>query len=428
VSRSFIGSSTRDGRNGLEKAKPYEIPKKLLWEAYQLIKSNGGSAGIDGQTIEGFEERLKDNLYKLWNRMSSGSYHPSAVRRVEIPKRSGGMRPLGIPTVTDRIAQMAAKMAFEPLLEPHFHEDSYGYRPNKSAHQALEKARQRCWRNDWVIDLDIKAFFDTIDPELMMKAVRKHTPPRWVELYIPRWLKAPAQDDQGTIYARDKGTPQGGVISPLLANLYLHYAFDMWMKRTHPDIGFERYADDIVIHCRSLAEAQELRQKIELRLAECKLAVNQEKTKIIYCKDSNRSGKHEETEFDFLGYGFQPRFVKSKQGKFFVSFSPAISRKAEKVIRDEIRSWKMHLRTDKDLDYLARVFNPKLRGWIQYYGKFRISALRGVCKMFQNILVKWAKRKFKCLKRKWARARDLIEKMSRKEPTRFIHWELGMCK
>ena len=411
----------------MEKAKPYEIPKKLLWEAYQLIKSNGGSAGIDGQTIEGFEERLKDNLYKLWNRMSSGSYHPQAVRRVEIPKKSGGMRPLGIPTVADRIAQMAAKMVFEPLLEPHFHEDSYGYRPNKSAHQALEKARERCWRNDWVIDLDIKAFFDTIDPELMMKAVRKHAPPRWVELYIPRWLKAPAQDDQGTIYVRDKGTPQGGVVSPLLANLYLHYAFDMWMKRTHPAIGFERYADDIVIHCRSMKEAQELKREIERRLAECKLAVNQEKTRIIYCKDSNRTGKYEQTEFDFLGYSFQPRFVKSKQGKFFISFSPAISRKAEKAIRDEMRSWKMHLRTHKDLGYLAGVFNPKLRGWIQYYGKFRISALRGLCKMFQNILVKWAKNKFKRLKQSWVRARDFIEKVSRKEPTRFIHWELNMC-
>ena len=411
----------------MEKAKPYEIPKKLLWEAYQLVKSKGGAAGIDGQTIEGFEERLKDNLYKLWNRMSSGSYHPQAVRRVEIPKKSGGMRPLGIPTVADRIAQMAAKMVFEPLLEPHFHEDSYGYRPNKSAHQALEKARERCWRNDWVIDLDIKAFFDTIDPELMMKAVRKHAPPRWVELYIPRWLKAPAQDDQGTIYVRDKGTPQGGVVSPLLANLYLHYAFDMWMKRTHPAIGFERYADDIVIHCRSLKEAQELKREIERRLAECKLAVNQEKTRIIYCKDSNRTGKYEQTEFDFLGYSFQPRFVKSKQGKFFISFSPAISRKAEKAIRDEMRSWKMHLRTHKDLGYLAGVFNPKLRGWIQYYGKFRISALRGLCKMFQNILVKWAKNKFKRLKQSWVRARDFIEKVSRKEPTRFIHWELGMC-
>ena len=412
----------------MEKAKPFEISKKLLWEAYQLIKRNGGAAGIDGQTIKGFEERLKDNLYRLWNRMSSGSYHPQAVRRVEISKKSGGLRPLGIPTVTDRIAQMAAKMVFEPLLEPHFHEDSYGYRPNKSAHQALEKARGRCWRNDWVLDLDIKAFFDTIDPELMMKAVRKHAPPRWVELYILRWLKAPAQDDQGTIYVRDKGTPQGGVISPLLANLYLHYAFDMWMKRMHSAIGFERYADDIVVHCRSLAEAQELKREIEARLAACKLTVNQEKTKIVYCKDSNRSGRHTETEFDFLGFSFRPRFAKSKQGKFFVSFSPAISRKAEKAIRDEMRNWKMHLRTDKDLGYLAGVFNPKLRGWIQYYGKFRISALRGLCAMFQKILIKWAKRKFKRLKQSWVRAQNLIDKISREEPTMFIHWELGMCK
>jgi RNA-directed DNA polymerase len=409
----------------LEKAKPFEIPKKLLWEAYQLVKSNGGAAGIDGQTIESFEERLKDNLYKLWNRMSSGSYHPQAVRRVEIPKKSGGVRFLGIPSVTDRIAQMAAKLVFEPLLEPHFHEDSYGYRPNKSAHQALGKARERCWRNDWVLDLDIKAFFDSIDPELMMKAVRKHAPPRWVELYIPRWLKAPAQDAQGTIYVRDKGTPQGGVASPLLANLYLHYAFDMWMKRTHPAIGFERYADDIVIHCRSLKEAQELKREIEVRLAACKLSVNQEKTKIVYCKDQRRRGTFENTEFDFLGYTFKPRFVRSKYGKFAVGFTPAISRKAEKAIRDEMRSWKMHLRADKDLDYLVHVFNPKLRGWIQYYGKFRISALYGICNMFQKILVKWARNKFKHLKRNWRKAWNFMWEISRKMPSMFAHWELG---
>jgi RNA-directed DNA polymerase len=411
----------------LEKAKSYQISKRLIVEAYELIKANGGAAGIDGQTIQGFEESLKDNLYKLWNRMSSGSYFPVAVRRVEIPKKSGGTRPLGIPTVTDRIAQMAAKLVLEPILEPIFHPDSYGYRPNKSAHEALEKAREWCWRTDWVLDLDIKAFFDTIDHELMMEAVRFHTPPRWVELYIQRWLAAPAQDDQGVIYQRDKGTPQGGVISPLLANLYLHWAFDMWMKREHPDIGFERYADDIVIHCRTLKEAQELKQQIEARLAACKLALSQEKTKIVYCKDANRRGKYENIEFDFLGYTFRPRFVKSKQGKYFVGFTPAISRKAEKAIREQMRSWKVHRRTDKDLEYLVRVFNPKLRGWVRYYGAFRISALRGVCRMFQSILVKWAKNKFKRLKRSWARAREFIAKISRREPKLFIHWELGWC-
>jgi RNA-directed DNA polymerase len=411
----------------LEKAKPFGISKKLLWEAYQLVKRNGGAAGIDGQTVEGFEERLKDNLYKLWNRMSSGSYYPQAVRRVEIPKKNGGVRYLGIPSVTDRIAQMAAKLVFEPLLEPHFHEDSYGYRPNKSAHQALEKARERCWRNDWVIDLDIKAFFDTIDPGLMMKAVRKHAPPRWVELYIPRWLAAPAQDDQGTVYVRDKGTPQGGVVSPLLANLYLHYAFDMWMKRVHPAISFERYADDIVIHCRSLAGAQELKREIEARLAACKLSVSQEKTKIVYCKDVDRKRAFENTEFDFLGYTFKPRLVRSKYGKYFVSFTPAISRKAEKAIRDAMRSWRMHLRSDMNLTDLARVFNPKLRGWIQYYGRFRVSALFGICKMFQKILVKWAINKFKRLGRKWRRAWSFMRKISRETPSMFAHWELGWC-
>ena len=245
----------------MEKAKPFDIPKRLVWKAYQLVRANDGAAGIDGQTLEKFDECLSKNLYKLWNRMSSGSYHPQSVRRVEIPKKSGGTRPLGIPTVADRIAQMTARLCFEPLVEPVFHGDSYGYRPGKSAHQAVAKARERCWEYDWVIDLDIKGFFDTIDWELMLKAVEFHKPPAWVRLYIERWLKALAEDDKGTIWERSAGTPQGGVISPLLANLFLHYAFDKWMERMHGGNPFERYADDIVIHCRTQAEAEGLLER-----------------------------------------------------------------------------------------------------------------------------------------------------------------------
>jgi RNA-directed DNA polymerase len=278
------------------------------------------------------------------------------------------------------------------------------------------------------VDADLKSYFDTIPHERLLALVKARVADGRVLALVESFLRAGVLEESKGWQPTEQGTPQGGVVSPLLANLYLHYAFDMWMKRMHSAIGFERYADDIVVHCRSLAEAQELKREIEARLAACKLTVNQEKTKIVYCKDSNRSGKHTETEFDFLGFSFRPRFAKSKQGKFFVSFSPAISRKAEKAIRDEMRNWKMHLRTDKDLGYLAGVFNPKLRGWIQYYGKFRISALRGLCAMFQKILIKWAKRKFKRLKQSWVRAQNLIDKISREEPTMFIHWELGMCK
>ena len=274
----------------MNKAKSYCISKWEVWEAYKRVKANHGAAGVDGQSIAEFEEGLKDNLFKIWNRMSSGSYFPLPVRRVDIPKDSGGTRPLGIPTVADRIAQMVAKRYLEPILEAFFHPDSYGYRPKKSAIEAIGVARQRCWRYDWVLDLDIKGFFDNIDHELLMRAVKKHTDCKWVLLYIERWLKAPVQLEDGSLFHRDKGTPQGGVISPLFANLFLHYAFDMWMQRKYPQIPFERYADDGICHCRSKAEAEGLRVAIERRFAECKLELHLQKTKIIYCKDSNRRG------------------------------------------------------------------------------------------------------------------------------------------
>lgn len=409
----------------MEQTKSFDIPKQLLWKAYQLVRKNAGAPGIDEQTLERFEAKLADNLYKLWNRMSSGSYMPFPVQRVEIPKKSGGTRPLGIPTVSDRIAQMSARLCFEPLVEPIFHEDSYGYRPHKSAHQALAKARERCWKYDWLIDLDIKGFFDTLDHGLMLKAVEHHKPPVWVKLYIKRWLQAPAEDAKGQKYERVKGTPQGGVISPLLANLFLHYAFDAWMARTHSEVLFERYADDILIHCRTREEAEELLNEVTRRLAECKLTVHPEKTKIVYCRDNRRKQKYKCIKFNFLGYTFQPRMARSKAGKIFLGFSPAISKEAEKAIKAAIRKWKAHRYVQVDIKKLAELYNPKLRGWMAYYGYFRPSALYGIFKMFQRILVKWAKRKYKRLKGSWELASQFIKGIADTLPQLFIHWEHG---
>lgn len=411
----------------MKQGQSYDISKKILFDAYQLVRKNAGSAGIDNETLERFGQNEKKNLYKLWTRMSSGSYFPKAVRRVEIPKKDGGIRALGIPTVTDRIAQMTARLYLEPMIEPHFHLDSYGYRPQKSAHQAVEATRKRCWEYDWVIDLDIKGFFDTIDHDLMIKAVDHHNPPAWIKLYIGRWLKASVEDEQGKVHRRDVGTPQGGVISPLLANLFLHYTFDTWMVRNYPQNPFARYADDIVAHCRTKEEAERLLHAIKERFTECKLTVHPVKTKIVYCKDSNRGEVYPEQKFDFLGFTFCPRFAKNKNGQYFVSFSPAISKKAEKGIKDTIRSWKIHTWTGSDLDRLVRELNPRIRGWLNYYGKFRKSALSDICKLFQKCLEKWAKNKYRALKGKWWKARALLKKIAQGNPKLFAHWEFGWC-
>jgi RNA-directed DNA polymerase len=326
----------------VSKAKPFDIPKQLVWDAYQRVKANRGAAGVDGETLTMFEKDLKGNLYKIWNRMSSGSYCPPPVRCVEIPKdNNGGMRPLGIPTVGDRVAQTVVKMVLEPQVEPIFHQDSYGYRPGKSALDAVKVARQRCWRADWVIDLDIRAFFDSIPHDLVERAVAHHTDLAWVRLYIARWLRAPMQRADGTQEARTRGTPQGGVASPLLANLFMHFAFDLWMRRTLPSVQFERYADDAVVHCQSKRQAESVLAAIRDRLVQCGLELHPMKTRIVYCKDSDRRGTHEHVSFDFLGFTFQPRRAKNRWGKFFVSFLPAISAKAAKAIRVQIRDWKM---------------------------------------------------------------------------------------
>jgi RNA-directed DNA polymerase len=412
----------------VDKAKPFCISKWEVWEAYKRVRVNQGAAGVDGQTIAEFEEDLKNNLFKIWNRMSSGSYFPPPVRRVEIPKDNVKTRPLGIPTVADRIAQTVGKRYLEPILEEHFHPDSYGYRPKKSAIEAIGVARQRCWRYDWVLDLDIKGFFDSIDHELMLRAVRKHTDCKWVLLYIERWLKAPVQLEDGSLVHRDKGTPQGGVISPLLANLFLHYAFDTWMQRQYPQIPFERYADDGICHCRSKAEAEGLRVSIERRFAECGLQLNLQKTKIVYCKDVYRRGDYPEQKFDFLGYTFRPRRAKSRWGRFLVTFTPAISNKATKSICDTMRRWKLHRRSDKSLDELAQRINPVLRGWINYYGHFYKSALYRTFQHLNNTLARWASRKYKRVRGHKRRAFLWIQYRRHMQPRLFAHWQLSQAK
>lgn len=406
----------------MEKAKPFSISKREVWEAYKRVKAHQGAAGVDGQSITEFESNLSNNLYKLWNRLASGSYFPPPVRRVDLPKGDGRTRPLGIPTVADRIAQMVVKRYLEPEVDKHFHPDSYGYRPGKSALDAVGQARERCWRYDWVLDLDIKGFFDHLDHERMMRAVRKHTDCPWVLLYIERWLKAPVQMPDGTLVDRDRGTPQGGVISPLLANLFLHYTFDVWMQHNHPDIPFERYADDAVCHCRTEAQAQRLRQELEQRFAVCRLELHPQKTKIVYCKDDDRRGRYPQERFDFLGYTFRPRRSKNRWGKYFVNFSPAASAEAMRDFRRELRRWHLHTRSDKSLEDLSRRFNPVLRGWVNYYSRFYKSALYPTFQHLDRLLVRWAMRKYKRLRGHQRRAAHWLRRIARGQPNLFAHW------
>ena len=419
-----LKKTTGNGRIGLKQAKPFNIPKEQVWEAYKRGKANKGAAGVDRQTIQMFDKDLANNLFKLWNRMSSGSYFPSAVMRVEIPKGDGKMRPLGIPTVTDRIAQMVAKQLIEPELERNFHPDSYGYRPGKSAHQAIGQTRKRCWKSDWVLDLDIKGFFDNIDHELMMRAVQKHVKEKWALLYIERWLKAPIEMPDGTLTFPEKGTPQGGVISPLLANLFLHYAFDLWIVREFPDVPFERYADDAVCHCKSKFQAEQLKQKLEARMKSVGLELHPEKTKIVYCKDADRREDYPKTSFDFLGYTFRPRRSKNRWGKYFINFTPAISNKAAKAIRQKSRGWNWHLRSDIELEDLARMFNSTIQGWINYYGRYYKSALYPTLQCLDRRLVMWATRKYKRLRNHRRRAAQWLRRIARSQPELFAHWRL----
>lgn len=407
----------------MNKTKPLPITKRQVWEAYKRVRSNKGAAGIDGQTLATFEASLADNLYKLWNRLASGSYHPKPVKRVEIPKDNGTTRPLGIPTVADRVAQMVVKMELEPHLETHFHPDSYGYRPHKSALDAVGVTRQRCWRKDWVLSLDIKGFFDHIDHQLLMRALRKHTQEGWVLLYIERWLKAPIAFKDGRIVHPEEGTPQGGVISPLLANLFLHYTFDCWMQRHNPRISFERYADDIVCHCQTEAEVIALKSELTIRFEQCNLMLHPTKTHIIYCKDEDRAKTYPTTAFDFLGYTFRTRLSKNRHGKYFANFTPAISNKSAKRIRNEVKQLKWNVRPGDSLEDLARECNAKIRGWISYYGRYCYSSVYKILEHIDYRLMLWATHKFKRFKGRSQKAKAWLNKIKERDPYLFVHWE-----
>jgi RNA-directed DNA polymerase len=406
------------------RGKAYDIPKRLVWDAWLKVKGNGGAGGADGVSIEQFEENLKGNLYKLWNRMSSGSYFPGPVRAVEIPKK-GGTRVLGIPNVVDRIAQTVVVSVLEPNVERVFHDDSYGYRPGRSPVDAVRVCRQRCFKRDWVVDMDVRAFFDSVSWELMLKAVARHTDQNWVLLYVQRWLQAPMLRPDGTLVARVMGTPQGGPVSPLIANIFLHYGFDSWMGREFPAVQFERFADDVVIHCVSERQARQVREAVSARMVEIGLELHPDKTKIVYCKDSRRRQQFEVVSFTFCGYTFRPRKAYDRTtGQAYTGFLPAVDAGKLTDMSRKVASWRIHRHMTWTLDDLAREVNPALRGWLNYFTVFYPTAVIPLCQRVDRHLTRWARRKYKRLDRSKKRARHWLTGVRQREPGLFAHWQL----
>ena len=400
------------------------ISKWLVWEAYRQVRRNKGAAGVDGQAVEDFEKDLENNLYRVWVRMSSGSYFPPPVRAVEIPKPHGpGTRILGVPTVADRVAQTVVALALRPRTESIFHDDSYGYRPGRSQAMALGRCRERCWRTGWVLEFDISRFFDSVDHDLVVKAVEANTTSeqKWVVLYVRRWLKAPTVWPDGRAVERDRGTPQGSAVSPVLANLFLHYAFDAWMGRQFPTLPFERYADDAVVHCVTEKQARYVRAKLAERMREVGLRLHPDKTRIVYCQDGSRRDAYSNTSFTFLGYTFRARGARRKDGRIFSSFQPAVSRDALKKMGGVVRRWRINLRTSDDVAALAAWLNPVVRGWMNYYGAFYRSALYRLLQRINTYLVRWARRKFKRL-RSFKKAKRWWKGLIRRQPHLFAHW------
>ncbi len=410
--------------------KSIPISRQMVWEAYKKVRANKGSGGIDAISMEQFDANRSKYLYKLWNRMASGSYFPPATKEVAIEKKDGGIRKLGIPTISDRVGQMVVKMFIEPRLEKVFSTSSYGYRPNKSAHDALKSVRKNCWKTNWVIDLDIKGFFDNIDHNKLMLAVERHVPEKWIRLYIKRWLEAPTLTTSGKLIQKDgKGTPQGGVISPLLANLFLHYAFDVWLERTDAKVNFVRYADDAIVHCKSKAQAEQLLKSIEKRMFEVGLELHPKKTKIVYCRNANRKEKHPNNSFDFLGFSFQPRTTKAKKSKkLFLSFDCAISIGSRKEIAEKLRLMKVEKLSFRSIVGVAQHLNPMIRGWINYFGIFRMSEMNKVFRLLSNRLVRWARKRYKRYKTSLKRAFGWLKRIREQFPYLFHHWRYALSR
>lgn len=409
--------------------KSIPISKQQIWLAYKKVKANQGSAGVDQISMEEFDVNRSKHLYKLWNRLASGSYFPPPVKEVEIPKKDGKVRKLGIPTIGDRVAQMVVKEYLEARFEKIFSPNSYGYRPDRNAHQALEKVRQNCRKTDWVIDLDIKGFFDNIDHERLMLAVQKHVQEKWCLLYIQRWLTMPVQTKSGELIQKQgKGTPQGGVISPLLANLFLHYAMDKWLEQNHPNVEYVRYADDAILHCKTKTEAEQTLAALDERMKACGLELHPEKTKQVYCRDYRRQNTYETVKFDFLGYSFQPRSTKSKQtGKLFLGFDCAISISSKKRIADKLEDLKIDRLNFKSIVGVALYLEPFIRGWINYYGKYRITELKPVFLLLRQRLVWWARKRYKRYKTNMVKAYRWLDRVQKQFPNLFYQWRYGFA-
>ncbi|MGW1002526.1 group II intron reverse transcriptase/maturase [Streptomyces sp. NPDC002520] len=405
-------------------AKPFDISKWEVKEAWEEVRANRGAPGVDGQSLDEFEKDLKNNLYKVWNRMSSGSYFPPPVRAVPIPKsHGGGTRMLGIPAVADRVAQTVVARHLMRRVEPVFHPDSFGYRPGRSALDAVGKCRERCWKRDWVVEFDIAKFFDGVSWDLLVKAVEAHTDAVWVKLYVQRWLAAPLAMPDGSLLKRERGTPQGAPVSPVLANLFLHYAFDTWMAREFPAVWFERYADDAVLHCVSERQAHQVLAALTDRMAEVGLRLHPAKTRIVYCRDGDRRGSYEHTAFTFLGYTFRARRSRTRHGRQFLSFDPAVSKDALKKMGREVRSWHLQTRSDLSFNELARKINPVVAGWLNYYGRLRPWELRSLVMRINACLVRWIRQKYKRLAAK-RKAIAKMQEIAQRYPRMFTHWRL----